>query len=83
MTHLKTTEAAINCQEMQSDEQVWSFQLFPQATTQNLKTTGSVRIKLQTSPTADTITKPQKTIANYKYLRQKAFTNDCAALELQ
>jgi len=33
-------------------------------------TTGFVRIKLQTPATADTITKPQKTI--YKYLQQKA-----------
>jgi len=30
-----------------------------------------VRIKDETSATADTITKPQKTIGNYKYFQQK------------
>jgi len=50
-----------------------SFDLLLRATTQNLKTMGSVTITLQTSTTADTIIKhKEKTIANHKYLQQKA-----------
>jgi len=58
----KDSRIGINRQEMGSFEsnKLQSSDVFQQATTQNLKTTGSLGIKFQTSTTADTITKSQK-----------------------
>ena len=69
MTHLKPAESALTvkkCEAMKATNVVILW-----ATTQNLEAMGSVRIELQTSAAADTITQPQKTIGNYKYLQQK------------
>jgi len=58
------------------------FAFCTRATTQNLKTTSSVRFKLQTSATADTIRKPQKNDRRLNIYDRKPFTNCCTAPEL-